>query len=46
MPLSEFPKTFGENELKKGFFPHWFNTSENRNYVGEIPAINTLNRKE
>jgi hypothetical protein len=39
MPLSEFPKTFGENELKKGFFPHWFNTRENRNYIGEIPDV-------
>jgi hypothetical protein len=25
--------------LKKGFFPHWFNTRENRNYVGEIPDV-------
>jgi hypothetical protein len=39
MPLSAFPKTFGEKELKKGFFPHWFNTAENRNYVGKVPDI-------
>ena len=39
MPLSAFPKTFGEKELKKGFFPHWFNTAENRNYVGAMPPI-------
>ena len=24
MALSNFPKTFGINELKKGFFPHFF----------------------
>ena len=39
MPLSEFPKTFGEKELKKGFFPHWFNKRENRKYIGEMPPI-------
>jgi hypothetical protein len=36
-PLSAFPKTFGLNELKKGYFPHYFNTNENQNYVGPIP---------
>ena len=25
-------------ELKKGYFPHLFNTKENENYVGDIPA--------
>jgi len=38
-PLSAFPKTFGLNELKKGYFPHYFNTNENQNYVGPIPDI-------
>ena len=38
-PLKAFPKIFGETELKKGYFPHWFNTPENRNYVGPIPAL-------
>ena len=37
MPLKAFPKTFGEKELKKGFFPHWFNTKENWDYVGDMP---------
>ena len=37
MPLSAFPKTFGEKELKKGFFPHWFNTVENKDYIGPMP---------
>lgn len=38
-PLSAFPKTFGLDELKKGYFPHYFNTNENQNYVGPIPDI-------
>ena len=29
MPLGNLPKSFGLNELKKGFFPHFFNTPEN-----------------
>jgi len=37
MPLSAFPKTIGLIELKKGYFPHLFNTPENQNYVGPIP---------
>ena len=35
--LADFPKTFGLTELKKGYFPHYFNTPENQNYVGPIP---------
>ena len=38
MALSNFPKTFGLTELKKGFFPHFFNTKENEAYVGPMPA--------
>jgi len=38
-PLSAFPKTFGLNELKKGYFPHYFNTNENQNYIGPIPDV-------
>ena len=37
MPLSDFPKTFGLRELKKGFFPHLFNTPDNQNYRGRMP---------
>ena len=37
-PLSTFPKTFELKELKKGYFPHLFNTPENQNYVGPIPS--------
>ena len=38
MPLVAFPKTFGESELCKGYFPHLFNKEENQNYIGPIPA--------
>lgn len=37
MPLARLPKTFGVEELKKGFFPHKFNRDENQNYVGVLP---------
>ena len=38
MPLKSFPKTSGMNELKKGYFPHYFNKECNRNYVGPMPS--------
>ena len=38
MPLKAFPKTFGMTELKKGYFPHYFNKVCNKNYVGTIPS--------
>ena len=36
-PLSAFPNTFGIEEIKKGYFPHMFNTPDHQNYVGSIP---------
>ena len=39
MPLASFPGTFNLSELKKGFFPHLFNTPSNQNYVGRIPDL-------
>ena len=39
MPLATFPETFNLSELKKGFFPHLFNTPENQQYVGRIPDL-------
>ena len=39
MPLSDFPSMFGLTDLKKGFFPHFFNTTPNQNYVGYMPDI-------
>ena len=38
MPLKSFPKTFGMSELKKGYFPHYFNKECNKDYVGNIPS--------
>jgi len=35
--LANFPKTFGIKELKKGFYPYWFNCKKNFNYIGEMP---------
>ena len=37
MALAKFPKTFGMNELCKGYFPHLFNTVANQDYVGPMP---------
>ena len=38
MALARFPKTFGRDELCKGYFPHYFNKDENQAYVGPIPC--------
>ena len=40
MSLAKFPKTFGQDELCKGYSPHLFNKEENWNYVGPIPCQN------
>lgn len=37
MALANFPKTFGLNEPKKGFFPHFFNAQQNQIYEGYMP---------
>lgn len=39
MPLAELPKAFGLTALKKGYFPHLFNTMSNQNYVGPMPDV-------
>ncbi|CAL1296137.1 unnamed protein product [Larinioides sclopetarius] len=39
MALSRLPKTFGLEELTKGYFPHLFNRPENQEYVGEYPDV-------
>ncbi|XP_071118386.1 uncharacterized protein [Haliotis cracherodii] len=36
-PLKAFPKSFGLKELKKGYFPHFFNTEANQTYRGPYP---------
>ena len=38
MALARFPKTFGQDELCKGYFPHYFNKDENQEYVGPMPC--------
>ena len=38
-PLSALCKSFNITEMKKGFFPHFFNTPENQDYVGPIPPL-------
>jgi hypothetical protein len=36
--LAALPKTFGfDGEVKKGYFPHFFNTSANEDYEGVLP---------
>ena len=37
MALAQFPKTFGLTELGKGYFPHFFNTAANQDYVSPLP---------
>ena len=39
MRLADFPKTFGIDELAKGYFPHLFNKKENETYVGPTPPF-------
>ena len=41
MPLSSFPATFNLTELKKGFFPHSFNTLDHQDYVGPIHNLDS-----
>ncbi|OOY87330.1 hypothetical protein BOW15_11280, partial [Solemya velum gill symbiont] len=38
MKLSQLPISFGLAELKKGWFPHFFNTRENQEYIGPYPS--------
>ena len=32
--FAKFPATFGLQEMKKGYFPHWANTDKYWNYIG------------
>lgn len=38
MSLAKLPNAFGLKELKKGYFPHFFDTPQNQQYVGPLPA--------
>tara|TARA_R110002051_G_scaffold169520_2_gene240134 strand:- start:762 stop:4772 length:4011 start_codon:yes stop_codon:yes gene_type:complete len=37
--LADMPKMFGLTELRKGYYPHMFNTPENINYIGPMPPF-------
>ena len=39
MPLKDMPSTFELTELKKGYFPHLFNTQDHACYRGDMPPI-------
>jgi hypothetical protein len=44
--LSELPKIFGLEELKKGYFPHLFNSKENQSVVlNHIPDVHYYNHR-
>lgn len=38
MPLRHFPKTFGIQDLSKGYFPYRFFTEQHLHYKGPMPA--------
>lgn len=40
MPLKAFPKTFGLDEFKKGYFPHYFNKECNKDCISPMPSKN------
>ncbi|XP_046377429.2 uncharacterized protein LOC124149724 [Haliotis rufescens] len=40
-PLKAFSKSFGLKEMKKGYFPHFFNTGVNQTYRGPYPPAVT-----
>ena len=52
MPLSKLPEALGlDVSLKKGTFPHLFNSTKNYNYIGSIPdlkyyCLKTMKRKD
>ena len=39
MPLNDFSKTFDLPDITKGTFPHLFNTPDNYEYTGPLPAL-------
>ena len=44
MPLADMPKVFGETELTKGYFPHFFNRHENQSVVlPHLPDVQYYN---
>ncbi|XP_062614858.1 uncharacterized protein LOC134276633 [Saccostrea cucullata] len=45
-PLAQMPSAFDLKEMKKGYFPHFFNTEQNQNYVGPYPPAAFYNPDE
>lgn len=41
MALAKLPKAFQLDSLKKGYFPHFFTSANNLNYVGTYPPAET-----
>lgn len=40
MALADLPKAFGLSaSLRKGYFPHFYNTKLNENYIGPLPDV-------
>ena len=40
MSLSKLPRSFGlENDVVKGYFPHRYNTEDNKDFEGSIPEM-------
>ena len=42
MKLAALPKVFGLEESHKGWFPHFFNTAENQEYIGSFPSLQLM----
>ncbi|XP_037906182.1 uncharacterized protein LOC119648487 [Hermetia illucens] len=50
-PLSKFPSVFDIKDHSKGYYPYFFNTVDNIDYVGKFPSVemygyNTMKVKE
>ncbi|XP_074109281.1 uncharacterized protein LOC141534036 [Cotesia typhae] len=51
VPLSALPKSFGfEDKMRKGYFPHFFNSRANQDYIGVMPdkefySFNSMSEK-
>ncbi|XP_055387125.1 uncharacterized protein LOC129615785 [Condylostylus longicornis] len=44
MALSKLPKAFDlQFNMKKGYFPHLFNTAKNENYIVQLPSVEYYN---
>lgn len=38
-PLASLPKMMGTEGAKKGYFPHFFNTLQNQDYIRELSHV-------